>query len=71
MADTPSRSGNSPTIPYLPDDSYCAWFRLVIKAQHAALFQSEANRRATWEAAKVNVTQITRLEELVLALAMK
>ncbi|KAI7934899.1 hypothetical protein MJO29_016162 [Puccinia striiformis f. sp. tritici] len=63
MADTPSRSGNSPTIPYLPDDSYCAWFRLVIKAQHAALFQSEANRRATWEAAKDKPPCCTRLDK--------
>ncbi|POW05707.1 hypothetical protein PSTT_09455 [Puccinia striiformis] len=50
---------------------YCAWFRLVIKAQHLALLQSEHNRRAAREAAEANATRITRLEELVLALAVK
>ncbi|POW20609.1 hypothetical protein PSHT_03383, partial [Puccinia striiformis] len=42
-----------------------------IKAQHAALVQNEYDRRAAREAAEANATRITRLEELVLALAVK
>ncbi|KAH9441928.1 hypothetical protein Pst134EA_032059 [Puccinia striiformis f. sp. tritici] len=48
-----------------------AWFRLVIKAQHAALVQSETDRRAARDAAEANATRIARLEDLVLALAVK
>ncbi|KAH9451047.1 hypothetical protein Pst134EB_018552 [Puccinia striiformis f. sp. tritici] len=52
-------------------DGYRAWFRLVIKAQHAALVQSETDRRAARDAAEANATRIARLEDLVLALAVK
>ncbi|POV98605.1 hypothetical protein PSTT_14304 [Puccinia striiformis] len=69
MTDSPG--GNNPTIPHLPDDGYRAWFRLVIKAQHAALVQSETDRRAARDAAEANATRIARLEDLVLALAVK
>ncbi|KAH9458395.1 hypothetical protein Pst134EB_010697 [Puccinia striiformis f. sp. tritici] len=69
MTDLPGNS--TPNIPHLPDDSYRAWFRLVIKAQHAALVQNEYDRRAAREAAEANTTRIARLEELVLALAVK
>ncbi|KAH9441454.1 hypothetical protein Pst134EB_030120 [Puccinia striiformis f. sp. tritici] len=69
MTDSPGNS--TPNIPHLPDDSYRAWFRLVIKAQHAALVQNEYDQRAAREAAEANTTRIARLEELVLALAVK
>ncbi|KAH9444152.1 hypothetical protein KEM48_011070 [Puccinia striiformis f. sp. tritici PST-130] len=69
MTDSPGNT--TPNVPHLPDDSYRAWFCLVIKAQHAALIQNEHDRRTAWEAAEANTTRITRLEELVLALAVK
>ncbi|KNE93584.1 hypothetical protein PSTG_13033 [Puccinia striiformis f. sp. tritici PST-78] len=54
MTDSPG--GTNPTIPHLPDDSYHKWFRLVIKAQHAALVQSKTDRRAARDAAEANAT---------------
>ncbi|POW06428.1 hypothetical protein PSHT_10361 [Puccinia striiformis] len=68
MTDSPGGTSN---IPHLPDNSYRTWFRLVIKAQHAALVQNNYDRRAARETAEANETQIARLEELVLALAVK
>ncbi|KAI9606230.1 hypothetical protein H4Q26_004605 [Puccinia striiformis f. sp. tritici PST-130] len=68
MTDSPGGTSN---IPHLPDNGYRAWFRLVIKAQHAALVQNEYDRRAARETAEANKTRIARLEELVLALAVK
>ncbi|POW07642.1 hypothetical protein PSHT_09872 [Puccinia striiformis] len=68
MTDSPGGTSN---IPHLPDDGYRAWFRLVIKAQHAALVQNKYDRRAARETAEANETRIARLEELVLALAVK
>ncbi|KAI9617795.1 hypothetical protein H4Q26_012659 [Puccinia striiformis f. sp. tritici PST-130] len=69
MTDSPG--GTNSSVPHLPDDSYRAWFRLVIKAQHAALVQNDYDRRAARETAEANKTRIARLEELVLALAVK
>ncbi|POW18009.1 hypothetical protein PSTT_00235 [Puccinia striiformis] len=59
--------GNTTNIPHLPDNSYRGWFRLVLKTQHAALVQSKLDR----EAAEDNTVRIRRLEDLVMALALK
>ncbi|KAH9449603.1 hypothetical protein Pst134EB_020423 [Puccinia striiformis f. sp. tritici] len=69
MTDSPG--GTNSNVPHLPDNSCRAWFCLVIKAQHAALIQSEADRRAARDAAEANATWIARLEDLVLALEVK
>ncbi|KAI9603785.1 hypothetical protein H4Q26_003388 [Puccinia striiformis f. sp. tritici PST-130] len=68
MSDSP---GNTTNIPHLPDDSYRGWFRLVLKTQHAALVQSKLDREAAREAAEDNTVRIRRLEDLVMALALK
>ncbi|POW22359.1 hypothetical protein PSHT_01300 [Puccinia striiformis] len=60
MTDSPG--GTNPTIPHLPDDSYHKWFRLVIKAQHAALVQSETDRRAARDAAEANATSSNKIK---------
>ncbi|POW15558.1 hypothetical protein PSHT_06952 [Puccinia striiformis] len=61
MTDSPG--GTNSNVPHLPDN--------IIKAQHAALIQSEADRRAARDAAEANATWIARLEDLVLALEVK
>ncbi|KNF02832.1 hypothetical protein PSTG_04117 [Puccinia striiformis f. sp. tritici PST-78] len=68
---THSPGNTNSNIPHLPDNSYHVWFRLVIKAQHAALIQSEQDRRAVREAAEDNASRIARLQDHVLALAVK
>jgi hypothetical protein len=69
--DLPTGSNRHSNIDSSDTSTARDWFKMVLKAQHASIIQSQEDHLADRKAIQANADRITRLEELLLAMNVK